>query len=69
MCQVSRVLYILHLYAHMLNIFEMFKSLVHMQYKGIHLLNILCEHFAGQKVRKKGVKGGIYTAYVLLGIV
>jgi hypothetical protein len=46
----------------MFNIFEMFGQLIYKQYKGIHVLIIMCEHCAGQKVRKKGVKGGIYTA-------
>ena len=40
----------------------MFKPLTYKQYKGIHVLIIMCEHFAGHKVRKKAVKEGIYTA-------
>ena len=44
------------------NIFELFKPLIYKQYKGIRVLNIMCEHCAGQKVRKHLGKGGIYTA-------
>ena len=37
----------------MFNIFELFKPLIYKQYKGIHMLNIMYKHCAGQKVRKK----------------
>ena len=72
MCQVSRVLHILHVYSYMFNIFEIFNPLIYKQYKGIRVLNIMREHCAGQKSRKKkGEKRYLYclgAARYCLGI-